>query len=202
MQKWISTLILIGLAMLCASMPVAAQDNTETTAAETMTLETCQAALISYKSDFLKTYNALQIETRKSTEVYNQVNNTYNELLASEYRRDMAFHEIQVEAFREQATHGIFSLVVMSILMAAGLIFAGVQLWFGVKYGVKVESSENSIEMGNLSFKSSVMGITVLFIWLIAYFIYVDKIYPIEVVEVMSEIKNTGGAAAATQSGQ
>ena len=200
MQKRISAFIFICMAMLCTAIPAAAQENTET-AAKPMTLETCQAALISYKSDFLKTYDALQIEKKKSTESYNQVNYTYNELLASGYRRDMAFHDIQVEAFKEQATHGVFSLVVMSILMAAGLIFAGIQLWFGVKYGVKVESSENAIEMGNLSFKSSVMGITVLFIWLIAYFIYVDKIYPIEVVEVMSEIKNTGGAAA-TQSGQ
>lgn len=180
-------------SFLIISISTFANDQSDAKPLLCATITECNAMLETSRENIENLLTALENDTIKTSSFEaskEDMHANYMNVQTSKYKRDIEFHQIQVAAFQEQAKSTKSQLTVISILMVAGLVFAGVQLGFAVKYGRQVDGSENSIQLGELSFKSSVMGITILFIWLIAYFIYVERIYPIDTIEVINEIQN------------
>ena len=99
--------------------------------------------------------------------------------------REKQFIELQVAAFRDnaRATHLIFWI--SHVVLGCGLFAAGWEFWQASKTRKRAGSSVSSeitINLEGVAFKSALNGLLLLVLSMSFYFLYLKFVYPVSVV--------------------
>jgi hypothetical protein len=98
----------------------------------------------------------------------------------SYYRRLEALGEVQVKQFRKQMAYSDWIMFVVLLLVFGGLAFSGAQLWVALKTGRSVTTGDVDAKIGEqIVVKTSAMGISVLTISLIFFYLLLQRVYAI-----------------------
>ena len=100
-----------------------------------------------------------------------------------------AVFQINIDAYRAQQTASTVILFLVVFVVAAGILFAGFQLWKSVSVAGVQSTSDLEVSASKVRVTSSVVGVVVLTLSLVFLYIYTKEVYHIRVV---------GAAAAQT----
>jgi hypothetical protein len=104
----------------------------------------------------------------------------YLNLMKSRYAYEASLMNATVEAFFVQRIASYVVLVLVVIVVLAGILFSGFQLWKSAAVAGVQPTNELEISASKVRITSSVVGIVVLTISIVFLFIYTHEIYHIK----------------------
>ena len=108
------------------------------------------------------------------------VTNSYHNSLIAYYtfKRDEFYQANRVFHWQLIASKIIFFVVIA--LVFSGVWFAGVQFYHGLKKGEKLEAQELEFSMKGIRLNSSVVGLIILTLSIVFFYLYLVHVYPIQ----------------------
>ena len=103
-----------------------------------------------------------------------------NDLEISNYRKMIRLNEITVKQFQDQRDFTWVVMLVVMLMVCLGLLFSGAQLWVVLKTGRRLETGDVNAEIaGKIVIRSSAMGISVLAISAVFFYLALNIVYTI-----------------------
>jgi hypothetical protein len=100
-----------------------------------------------------------------------------------------AIMDIRIRAFQTQRLASNVILLLVVLVVVAGIMFAGFQLWKSVSVAGVQQSNELELSASKVRVTSSVVGVVVLTISLVFLYIYTKEVYHISEVALQSQTK-------------
>ena len=135
-------------------------------------------AQIAVLQNYIKAHEA---QWNNAASVDPKVLQAYTSEQIKEYEYLVDEMNINIRAYETQRTASNVILWVVVLVVVAGIVFSGFQLWKSVSVGVQ-STTDLELSAGKVRVTSSVVGVVVLTMSLVFLYIYTQQIYHIQVV--------------------